>query len=132
MADKQYCSSFLLRNRFHLAQAFFLKLGIADGEHLIDKKNFRFKRGSYRECEPHIHAARVTFDRCIEKFFGLRERNDFIEFRCDLSAAHAKDGAVQENVLGGGQLRMKPGPDLQQRSDPPANSDPPFGRLSYS
>src|ERR1700730_7479617 len=112
MANEKHCST-TTTHFLHFSEAFFLKLGIADSQHFIDNKNFRFKMGSYRKCEPNIHSARITFDRCVEKLFGLGKSDDFIEFRCDLSAAHAKNRAVQKNVLAPGELRMKPRPDLQ-------------------
>ena len=46
------------------------------------------------------------------------ELDDLVEALADLVAAHAEDGAVEEDVLAPGQLRMEAGPDLQQRADP--------------
>ena len=39
--------------------------------------------------------------------------------RCDLASLHPEDGAVEEDVLAPGQLRVKAGPDLEQAADPP-------------
>ena len=49
--------------------------------------------------------------------------------RADLGAAHAEDGAVEEDVLAPGQLRVEAGPDLEQRADPAGHLGPAGARL---
>ena len=68
------------------------------------------------ERQPHVHPARVALHRRVEEPLDLGERDDLVELARDLGAAHAEDRAVQEDVLAAGQLRVEPGPDLQQAS----------------
>ena len=113
----------------HLSQAFLLKLGVADREHLIDNENFGLEVRGDREGEADIHAAAVTFDRCVEKFLGLGKGDDLIELRLNLMAPHPEDRAVQENVFAAGQLGMKPRADFKQRSDSSFDPHFAFGRF---
>ena len=47
----------------------------------------------------------------------LGERDDRVELGEDLGAFHPEDGAIQQDVLAAGQLRVEPGADLEQRAD---------------
>ena len=66
------------------------------------------------EREPHVHAAGVALHRRVEELLDLGERDDLVELARDLGAAHAEDGAVEEDVLAAGQLRVEAGADLEQ------------------
>ena len=44
-----------------------------------------------REGEADVHAAGVTFDRCVEELVDLSESDDFIELAANLGAGHAED-----------------------------------------
>ena len=61
----------LLPDIAHLAEAFFLKSDIADRQDLVNDQYFGFEVGGDRECEPHIHTARIVFDWRVEKAFDL-------------------------------------------------------------
>ena len=74
-----------------------------------------------RECKPHIHAARVAFDRRIDKLFDFCEGDDLIEFVFDLSSPHAQDGAIKINVLATCELSMKSSAHFKKRPDPSVN-----------
>src|SRR5258706_14295687 len=52
---------------FHLAEALALKLGIADGEHLVDDEDLGVEMRRHGEGETHVHAARVVFERRLEE-----------------------------------------------------------------
>ena len=73
--------------------------------------------GGDGEGQAHVHAAGVALDRRVEKALDLGEGDDFVELAADLGAAHAEDGAVEEDVFAAGQLRMKAGADFEQAAD---------------
>src|SRR5262249_48356762 len=69
------------------------------------------------ERKPHIHAARIPLHWCVQEFLYFGKSDDFVEFLSNLLLGHSKDCAVQIDILSSRQLRMKPGPDLQQAGD---------------
>ncbi len=82
-----------------------------------------------REREPHVHAARIALHRRVEKTVDLTECNDLVELAVDLGAPHAQDRAVEIDVLAAGQLRVEPGPHLEQAAGAAANLGAAAGRL---
>src|SRR5205085_9132245 len=104
---------------FHFVQALLLKIRVADGEDFIDDENLGLEMRGDGESKTHIHAARIAFHRRVEELIDLRERDDFIEFRHDLTSLHAEDCAVEENVFSPGELGMKSCTDFEQRSGTP-------------
>src|SRR6516164_33143 len=102
----------------HLAQAFLLKFGIADGEHLVNYQDLGFEMGGHRKSEAYIHARRIALDRSVEELLGLGEGDDLVEFSADLGAAHTEDRAVKVDILAAGQFGVKPGANLEQARDP--------------
>ena len=56
----------------------------------------------------------VALDRRIEELLHLGEGDDLVELALDLRRGHAKDGAVEIDVLPAGQFRVEAGADLQQ------------------
>src|SRR6266566_4663543 len=74
--------------------------------------------GCDRKSETHVHTTRVTLDGRIEELLHLCESDDPIEFLSDFSAAHAKDGAIQGNILPASEFGVETGSDLEQTRDP--------------
>jgi hypothetical protein len=66
------------------------------------------------ECQPRIHADRITFDGRVEELLDAREIDDLVELGQHFPTRHAEDGAVQEDVLAPGQLGMETGSDFEQ------------------
>jgi hypothetical protein len=94
-----------LGNLVHLAQAFPLKLGVADREHLVHYQDLGFEMGGHGEGEAYIHARRIALDRGVEELLGLGERHDLVEFSANLGAAHTEDRAVEIDVLAASHAR---------------------------
>ena len=113
----------------HLAEALLLKLGVADRQHLVDDQNLRLQMRRHREREPHIHAAGIALHRRIEEFLHFGEGDDLVELALDLGAAHAEDGAVEEDVLAARQLRVKAGADLEKARNAALDLDAARARL---
>src|SRR5262245_4388093 len=113
----------------HFAQALFLKLRIADCQHLVHYQNFRIEMRRYGKGEPNIHARRVALHRRLDKFLYASEIDDLIELARDLGASHAKDRTIEIDVLAAGQLGVESGADLEQRRSSPAEADLPARRL---
>src|SRR4029077_18720853 len=89
--------TFVRGDVFHFRETFFLKLGVADGQNLVDEENLRVEVRGDGEGKPHVHAARVTFYRRVEKSFDLSEGNYLVEFSLNFRARHSEDRAVEEN-----------------------------------
>src|SRR5882672_4795610 len=106
MTDKNHGPA-LAANLFHLRLAFLLKLGIADRHHLVENKYVRFEMSGDGESQPQVHAARVVFDRNIQKLFDSGEGHDLVKLILDLALLHSDDCAVQKNIFPAGQVRMK-------------------------
>src|SRR5262249_44103621 len=130
MANEDHRPAFVKRGVFHLGQAFLLKLGIADGKHLVDEKNLGIEMGRDGKGEPDVHAARIAFDRCVEKSFDLGEGDDLVEFLFNFGARHAEYRAIQKNVLSTGQLGMEAGPDFEKCPDSAVDVDAARGWFS--
>ena len=69
-----------------------------------------------REGQPHVHAARIALHRRVEEGLDFGELHDAVELGLDLEAPHAEDGAVEEDILAAGQLRVEARADLEQDS----------------
>ena len=90
MADEQHRAAFAGGHLAHLAQAFLLKLGVADRQHLVDDQDLRLQMRRDREGEPHIHAAGIALDRRVEELLDLGEGDDLVELASDLGAASCR------------------------------------------
>src|SRR4029077_16002020 len=100
----------------HLAKTFVLELRVPDGEDFIDKYNFWIEMSGDGEGESHIHSARITFHRRVEKFLDLGKGDNLIELSPDFGTSHSQNRAVHENVFPPGQLGMKTGADFEKRA----------------
>src|SRR5205823_14048434 len=108
----------------HLAETFFLEVDVADGQNLIDEKNFRLEMGGDGEGQADVHAGGVVLNGGVNEFFELGEGHNLIEFADDFALAHAKDGAGEERVFAPGQLRMEARADFEERADTAINLSP--------
>ena len=104
----------------HLAKAFLLKLGVADGQDLVNYEDLRFEMCRDGEGETDVHAARVMLHRRVDEPLHLGEGHDLVEPGSDFRALHAEDRSVQEHVVPAGQFGVKSGANLQERGDAPA------------
>ena len=102
---------------FHTAEASGLELRVADGEDLVDQEDLGLEVRGDRECEPHVHSARVPLDRRVDEPLDTRELDDLAKLLLDLAPLHAEDRAVQVDVLAPGQLGVEAGSDLEQAPD---------------
>src|SRR5688572_27136760 len=91
---------------------------IAHRQHFVEQQDVGLEVRCHRECESHVHAARVTLDRRIDEVRDLGELDDGIELAPHLFAAHPEDGAIEEHVFATRELPVKSGADLEQRAQP--------------
>src|SRR5437867_9973414 len=129
VTDKDHSAAFLPGYILHFLQTLFLKFGIAHGQHFIDQKDFRIEMGSDGKSESHVHSARVTFHRGVEKSFDFGEGDNLIELPLNFRSRHSEDRAVQENVFAAGQFRVKTGPDFEKGPNPTVNVHSTSSRL---
>ena len=80
---------------------------------------------------PHLHPGRIALYRRIKKPLHLGEIDNLIKLTLDLFPPHPQDSPIQKDILPPGQLRMKPGPNLQQTRHPPGDLNLAAGRLGY-
>src|SRR5215212_5048357 len=74
------------------------------------------------KCQAHIHSARETLYRSVEKFFDLGESDNLIEPHFDLGTTHSEDCSIQIDIFACGQFGMKSGAHLKQTCDPSFDS----------
>src|ERR1700688_2793182 len=101
MADKNNGSA-RLRHVVHLAQTFFLKLGVAHRQSFVDEENFRIEVRRDGESEPHIHSAGIPLYRRVKELINPGEGNDFGKLLLNLDALHAEYRSVHKNVFAAG------------------------------
>jgi hypothetical protein len=101
----------------HPSQALGLELGVTHREDLVDDEDVRLDVGRDGEGETKVHAGGVALDRCVYEPLDSSEFDDVVEAVCHRPAAHAEDGAVEKEVLASGELRVKPGADLEEGGD---------------
>jgi hypothetical protein len=68
--------------------------------------------GAHRKGQPDVHAAGIPFHRRIDEPAHAGEVHDFIKLTRDLGLGHPQDGAVEKDIFGAGQLRVKTGANL--------------------
>src|SRR5712691_2060846 len=113
----------------HLAETLFLERRIADREHLVDGQNLGIQMRRHGKRQPYVHSAAVALDRRVDEVIDIGESDDFIEPPPDLRSAHSKNCAVEKDILPSGQLRVEPGPDLQQTGNSTLQNHTSFVRL---
>ena len=60
-----------------------------DGQNLVYHEDFGLQMSRHGKRKPHLHPARVSLDRCIEKTFDAGEGDDLVELGAYLGARHA-------------------------------------------
>jgi hypothetical protein len=91
-----------------------LEAGVTDGQDLIHDQDFRVQVGCDTESQADVHSTGVSFHRRVQKLFDFRKGDDLIELALDLAPAHAQDGAIEEDIISAGKLRMETGADLKE------------------
>src|SRR2546430_13383382 len=74
----------------HSAEAFFLKVDVADGEDFVDEEDFRLEMGGNGESQADVHAGGVVLDGSVNEFFEFGEGDDFVELAGDFGFGHAE------------------------------------------
>src|ERR1700733_8024029 len=105
VAYKDDRPAIVIAHILHFSEAFLLEFRIADCEHLIDDQDLRLQKGGYCKGKAHIHPGRISFHRRIDIPLNAGKIDDLVEFPSDLSTGHAKDGAVQEDIIPTTQFR---------------------------
>ena len=90
---------------------------VADREHFVDEQHVGIDMDGDGKPEPHVHAGRVRLDGRIDEVFHLRKVNDLVEAACDFALGQPEHDAVDEDILTAGDLRMKPGAELDEGRD---------------
>jgi len=71
-----------------------------------------------RECQAHIHAARILFDRPVNEFANLRERLDRGEIALHFRAADTHHFAIDEDVFASREFGIETCAEFKQRRHP--------------
>jgi hypothetical protein len=97
VADEEHRAT-VTRNVAHSAQALPLEFGIAGRQDFVYEEYFGLEMGSHGECQPHIHAGRITLHGRVDESLDLGKRDDLVELRADFRARHSQDRPVEKNV----------------------------------
>src|SRR5207248_7624159 len=111
----------------HSAEAFFLKVDVADGEDFVDQEDFRLEMCGDGESQADVHAGGVVLDGSVNEFFEFGEGDDFVELAGDFGFGHAENGAGEKRVFAAGKLGMEACADFEERADAAMNFRPVFG-----
>ena len=103
--------------------------GIADRQRLVDDQDVGVDRGGHGEGQPGLHAARIGPERLVDHVAQLGEIDDLVKAAPDLLPAQPEAQPAQEDVVASAVLRVKSGPEFQDRGDPAAGVDLAAGRL---
>ena len=123
MTNEEDSAALALGDVFHLADGFFLELGVADGKDLIHDKNLGFEESGDSKTQTDSHTGRITFDGSVNILLTTGEIHYLIQLRLYLLLGHAEYGAVHEDILPAGHLTMEAGADLQEGGDTSARLD---------
>jgi hypothetical protein len=97
-----------------LVEAFRLEARVTHGKGFVDDQDRGVDVNGHGKREPHIHAARIGFDRLIDEIADFRELLDAGEFSFDLVRRHSQHGGVQIDVLPTGKLQVETGSQFEQ------------------
>src|SRR5208337_3925436 len=103
VAHEQNRASLPPADLLHFAKTLALKLRIANGQDFVDDQDLGLKMCRDREGQSHIHTATVALNGRIQELLNAGELDDPIELPLDLTPRHAKNGAVQKNILTAGE-----------------------------
>ena len=99
----------------HPLGALGLKAEISDGEDLVDQENVGSRVRRNAEAKACVHAARIPLHGGVKERLQSGELHDLIEAVPHLAAGHTQDRTVKEYVLPPCQVRVKTGPELNER-----------------
>src|SRR5262249_28644705 len=119
VADEQH-SPPLAGHIFHFRQALPLETSVTDCHNLVYHQAVSLKSRRNSERQSHMHCRLVMLPRLFVVAFNISEIDHFIEFFPDLSARHAKNCAIEENIFPPRQFRMKSGAHFEQTRDSPS------------
>ena len=108
----------------HLAQAFFLKGGVAHRQDFVHQEDLRLQVGRHRKGQADIHAGGIALHRGVQELLHLGEGDDLVELPVDLRLFHPQDGAVQIDVFPAGEFGMKAGAHFQEGAHPAVDFRP--------
>lgn len=113
----------------HAGMTFFLEGGVADGEDLIDDKDFGVDDGGDGEGEASEHTGGIIADGGMNEVAELGEVDDFLILLLEEVLLIAEDGAVEENIFAAGEVEVKAGAEFEHRDDIAAAGDRALGGL---
>ena len=123
MTHEEDGAAFALGDVFHLADGFFLELGVTDGEDFVHDENLGFDEGSYGEAQADRHSGGVTFDRGVNISLAAGEIDDLVQLGLDLITRHAEDSAVHEDILPPRHLAMEACANFQEGTNTTVGTD---------
>ncbi len=97
--------------------ALVLKVGIADGQCLIDDQHVGPHCGRHAERESHLHAGGVAAQRLIEGVGQLGEIDDLVQAVCHVGRPDADHLTGDGRVLPPGEIRVEAETELEKRGN---------------
>jgi len=102
--------------------------GVAAREHLVHQEDLGKDVGRRREPEAQRHPGREVLHRHAREPPDAREAQDRVDPLLHPAARVAEQGAVQQDVVAGGELAVEPGAEVRERRHRAAHLDAPGGR----
>src|SRR3954469_11533596 len=99
--------------------ALLLEALVADREHLVEQEHVEVDLDRDRVREPHLHARREVLQLLVDEALELREGDDVVIAALELARGEAEQCPVDADVVAGGELRVEPDAELDERRQDP-------------
>ncbi len=91
----------------HVIHAAALELFVAHCDDFVDEQDLRVDVDRHREAESDVHAARVDLHRLVDEVTDAAELDDVVHRVGHVLPGESEHGAVEEDVLAAGEVRVK-------------------------
>ena len=99
----------------HALFTLLLEQKVAHSQNFVRNQHIGLCGGGHGKGKARHHAGGIVLQRNIKKIAQLAEFYNFVEIFADVLRRHAQHCAVQKNIFAGGEVKVKPGAQLNQR-----------------
>ena len=105
-------------------QALALKAQVTYGQHFVHQQHLGLYVDRHGKRQPQLHPAAVRAHGAVDELLQFRKRHDLIHHRAHLPPREPRNHPIHIDVFTPRQLRMEPGPQVDQRTQPAIYDDP--------
>jgi hypothetical protein len=106
-------------------EALLLERGVADREDLVDEEHVGVDLDHHAEREPDLHARAVVLELEVGELLELGEGDDVVDAPARLTRREAEHDAVEDDVVGGGEVGVEADAELDEGRQPAPDRDRP-------